>query len=168
MKFIILSASQGKNLELSLTLRDLALKAGVEAEVIDLVDLDLPLYHTQKETEGVPEKAKELSKKLIQAKAFIVSAPEYNGSFPPSLNNAISWISRTGDDWRKAFNNKPCLIGTHSGGGGASVLTAMRMQLSYIGANVLGRTLLTNYNKALNLDSAKESIDRLIKYSQCL
>jgi chromate reductase len=166
MKIVILSASQGKNLELSHTLKDLALEAGAEVHVVDLVELDLPLYNTKTEEGGVPEKAKELAQILIASDSFIVNAPEYNGSFPPSLNNAISWISRSGDDWRAAFNNKPCLIGTHSGGGGMNVLTAMRMQLSYIGTNVLGRTLLTNFNKPLNLDSAKECIKNLIKLSQ--
>ena len=43
MKIVILSASQGKNLELSHTLKDLALEAGAEVQVIDLIELDLPL-----------------------------------------------------------------------------------------------------------------------------
>ena len=70
-------------------------------------------------------------------------------------------MSRSGEDWRDVFNGKSALIATHSGGGGAHVLMAMRHQLSYVGMNVLGRQLLTNYGKQLNDESAIECIKML-------
>ena len=164
MTVSILVSSQGKNLDLGNQFLEYLASKGETAEIIDLSNLDLPLYSPL--TEGsVPAKVIELTEKLIKSRGIIFVAPEYNGSVPPVLNNAIAWVSRTGDDWRHAFNGKPAAIATHSGGGGAHVLMAMRLQLSYIGMNVIGRQLLTNYGKELNHDSMALVIDQLLKMS---
>ncbi|TDJ08100.1 MAG: NADPH-dependent oxidoreductase [Deltaproteobacteria bacterium] len=137
---------------------------GEKAEIMDLVALELPLYSSI--TEGnLPGKVKDLTQKLIASKAMVFVAPEYNGLIPPVLNNAIAWVSRTGDNWRLAFNDKSAVIATHSGGGGAHVLIAMRQQLSYLGMNVIGRQILTNFGKPLNTDSMASVLDQLVKMS---
>ena len=157
----ILAASEGKNLELSTRLASIATELGFNVNVINLVELDLPLYHSREESGGVPTKVIELANELISASAYIIVAPEYNGLIPPVLNNSIAWISRSSDNWREAFNGKVCAIATHSGGGGAHALTAMRQQLSYIGSIVLGRQLLTNFNKPLNEESAVDILNTI-------
>jgi chromate reductase, NAD(P)H dehydrogenase (quinone) len=161
----ILVASVGKNLELAAELEKVASEQGASTKIINLVELGLPLYSTIEEKNGIPDKACQLTKTMQESNAVMVVAPEYNGSVPPALNNAIAWISRStdGDDWRGAFNGKPAVIATHSGGGGAHALVSMRQQLSYLGMNVLGRQLLTNYGKPLNPDSAKAVIAQLIQ-----
>ncbi|MCB9091462.1 MAG: NAD(P)H-dependent oxidoreductase [Halobacteriovoraceae bacterium] len=151
---VILCASVGNNLALANKLSTIATKLKINTEIINLVELNLPLYHTEEEKKGVPSVAQELKEKIKSSLGLIVIAPEYNGLIPPVLNNAIAWVSRTGDDWREAFNGRVTAIATHSGGGGAHALMAMRQQLSYIGAVVLGRQLLTNYSKELNDESA--------------
>ena len=156
----ILIASQGKNAELGNKIKQVAEKM-FKCDLVDLVDLDLPLYSELEEEKGIPNKAKNLSKSLEKSDCLIVIAPEYNGSVPPSLNNAICWISRSGKSWRDAFNGKSTLIATHSGGGGHHVLMAMRQQLSFLGANVLGRQLLTNYNKELNEESLNQCLEQM-------
>ncbi|RLA62621.1 MAG: NADPH-dependent oxidoreductase [Epsilonproteobacteria bacterium] len=161
MSVSILVSSQGKNLELAKKFLEYFSEKKEKADILDLVALDLPLYSAL--TEGkLPDRVQDLTKKLVNSKAIIFVAPEYNGSVPPVLNNAIAWVSRTGDDWRHAFNGKPAAIATHSGGGGAHVLMAMRHQLSFIGMNVLGRQVLTNYGKELNTDSMAAVLDQLI------
>lgn len=161
----ILSASDNNNLQLAQKLSEIAQGLGETTEVIDLVDADLPLYTPKnEEKDGIPENAKKLAQILINSHAIIFVAPEYNGSFPPTFNNTIAWVSRIGDDWRLCFNGKPAAIATHSGGGGQYALLAMRSQLSYIGMNVIGRQILTNFNKPLNPDTAKDVIRQLIKY----
>ena len=156
----ILIASQGKNAELGNKIKQVAEKS-FKCELIDLIDLRLPMYSESEEEKGIPEKAEKLSKKLVESDSLIFIAPEYNGSIPPSLNNAICWISRSGKNWREAFNGKTTLIATHSGGGGHHVLMAMRQQLSFLGANVLGRQLLTNYNKELNEESLNQCLEQM-------
>ena len=159
-KITILTASQGKNAELGQKIKEVAEK-NFKCELVDLVELNLPLYSEDKEEKGIPKKAKDLSDSLSESEGLVFIAPEYNGSVPPSLNNAICWISRSGKNWREAFNGKTTLIATHSGGGGHHVLMAMRQQLSFLGANVLGRQLLTNYNKELNIDSLNQCLAQM-------
>lgn len=161
MKLVVLVASKGKNAELGDVVKKTADAKGFSAEIINLVDLNLPLYSSVEEEKGIPEKALELTNKLTEAKAMVVISPEYNGSMAPTINNSIAWISRSTEDWRGAFNGKPAIIATHSGGGGAHVLMAMRQQLSYLGSNVIGRQLLTNYGKELNIESLESCLDQV-------
>lgn len=157
----ILVSSQNKNLELANLFHQYLIDGGTKSEIIDLVSLDLPLYTSRDEKEKPPQVVFELVDKLVKANALIFLAPEYNGSLPPVLNNSIAWISRVGPDWRSSFNGKPALIGTHSGGGGSQVLMAMRLQLSYLGVNVMGRQILTHKGKDLNHESMVAVLDQL-------
>ena len=165
-KIGILVASSDNNLKLGLKLEELAKEVNVETELINLVDLDLPLYSTVKEEKiGIPDIAKDLASKILSLNAFIVVAPEYNGVMPPVLNNAMSWTSRATDNWRDAFNEKIVGLATHSGGGGQKGLQAMRIQFQHLGANILARELLTTYEKPLNEDAARNMIVQLNKLS---
>ncbi len=163
-KIGILVASSGNNQKLALKLEELAIGQGCQVELINLVDLDLPLYSTKEEEKnGVPEIAKYLAERILDLKAFIVVAPEYNGVMPPVLNNAMAWTSRATDNWRDAFNEKVVAVATHSGGGGAKGLQAMRMMFQHLGANIIARELLTTYEKNLNDDTANNMIIQLAK-----
>lgn len=163
-KIGILVASANNNQKLGLRLQELASELSVEAEVINLVDLNLPLYSTvEEENNGIPQTAINLATKILSLNAFIIVAPEYNGVMPPVLNNAMAWTSRATKDWRDAFNEKILGLATHSGGGGAKGLQAMRIQFQHLGANILARELLTTYEKPLNEDSAKVMITQLSK-----
>ncbi|MGB6328162.1 MAG: NAD(P)H-dependent oxidoreductase [Halarcobacter sp.] len=165
-KIGILVASSNNNLKLGKKLAELAGEENVEAEVINLVDLELPLYNTiEEQKNGIPEVAKDLAIKILSLKAFIVVAPEYNGVMPPVLNNAMSWTSRATDHWRDAFNEKIIGLATHSGGGGQKGLQAMRIQFQHLGANILARELLTTYEKQLDEDVARNMIQQLNKLS---
>lgn len=160
-KILILVSSSGKNLDLGNEICQIGKEMELDVELVNLMGLKLPLYDSEKEKEGVPSCIHELVENINSSRALITVAPEYNGLIPPVLNNAISWISRSSDDWRDCFNGKVMAIATHSGGGGQYALMAMRQQFSYIGANVLGRQLLTNYSKPLNADSAREVFRQL-------
>ncbi len=166
-KIGILVASAANNRKLGNKLQELATSLNVETEVINLVDLDLPLYSTVVEERiGIPDVAKKLAEQILALKAFIIVAPEYNGVMPPVLNNAMAWTSRATDSWRDAFNEKIVGLATHSGGGGAKGLQAMRIMYQHLGANILARELLTTYEKPLNEDSAKKMIEQLVKLSK--
>ncbi|MBF0197483.1 MAG: NAD(P)H-dependent oxidoreductase [Planctomycetes bacterium] len=157
----IVSASTGKNLELALKLQSLLQEKDVQVELVNLVELDLPLYTSEREILGMPSSAVSLAEMFSQATDFIFVAPEYNGSLPPVLNNAIAWVSRSGgEDWRAAFSGKIAAVATHSGGGN-KVLSAMRSQLEHLGVTVLARQIHTHYQKELNPDSARAVIDQL-------
>jgi NAD(P)H-dependent FMN reductase len=166
-KIGILVASANNNRKLGDKLKELATIENVETEVINLLDLHLPLYSTvEEERNGIPDTAKELAEKILALKAFIIVAPEYNGVMPPVLNNAMAWTSRATQSWRDAFNEKIVGLATHSGGGGAKGLQAMRIQFQHLGANILAREILTTYEKPLNEENAKGMINQLVKLSK--
>lgn len=166
-KIGILVASSNNNLKLGLKLKELADSCSDEVELINLVDLRLPLYSTIEEQEnGIPEVALDLATKILNLNSFIIVAPEYNGVMPPVLNNAMAWTSRSTKDWRDAFNHKIVLLATHSGGGGEKGIQAMRIMFQHLGANVLSREIITNYQKELNEESALTMIKHLVKLAR--
>ncbi len=148
---LIIAASNNKNLELANLFKENLNTLKVESEILDLAGLELPLYSPIAESRGIPSHVNELLKKLEASKGFVFVSPEYNGGVPPTLSNFVAWVSRAGgDDWRKSFNAKPAAIASFSGGGGFQLLMALRMQLSYIGLNVIGRQVQASYRSALN------------------
>jgi NAD(P)H-dependent FMN reductase len=157
----MMCASEGANLQLSHSLAELAASLGIPCEVLNLVSCDLPLYSAAAEASGVPDAVLSLAEKVRGASGFVFVAPEYNGSLPPVLNNAIAWVSRSGDDWREAFAKKFAALATHSGGGGHKVLASMRQQLEHLGCNCLARQLLTTYQEALKPSSAEAVLGEL-------
>ena len=89
--------------------------------------------------------------------------PEYNGSIPPIVNNAIAWISGSTNYWRDAFNNKITLIATSSGGPGTKFITAMKSQFEYLGCIVMPRALSSNESNPLNIESTEKILKQFIK-----
>lgn len=165
-KIAILLASVVKNKELAQNIQDVVNELGQESEIINLVQLQLPLYTSLlEESDGIPQKVQDLADKLLEYDAYIVVSPEYNGSMPPVLTNAIAWISRVGDDFRAIFNQKFIALASHSGGGGLRGNDAMRSMFSYLGANVLTREVLTHYGKEYKKSTAESIVKELIKYS---
>jgi hypothetical protein len=79
----------------------------------------------------------------------------------------VAWVSRAGgENWRDAFNYKYAVVGTHSGGGGAKLVGAVRQQLEHLGTTVLARSIITNYQKELNPESAKTILGQLMDLSK--
>ncbi|MAY79936.1 MAG: NADPH-dependent oxidoreductase [Deltaproteobacteria bacterium] len=158
---LICAASSGKNLNLAHRLQALAQEQNIEAEVLDLTEVGLPLYSPQAEAAGEPETFATVHAQFERASAYFMVAPEYNGSIPPTLTNTIAWLSVASSDFRRLFNGQPTALATHSGGGGTKVTMAMRLQMAHLGANVLGRELVTNSKKQLNEGSAVAILNQL-------
>ena len=68
--------------------------AGVEVEIYDALGR-LPLYDQDLDQPGLdpPEAVRDLRERIGSADALLVVTPEYNGSFPGVLKNAIDWAS---------------------------------------------------------------------------
>src|SRR5574344_1345421 len=166
-KIGIIVASSNNNLKLGLKFQELAKNLNVETDLINLVDYNLPLYSTnEEEKNGIPESVLDLATKIMDLKAFIIVAPEYNEVIPPVLNNAMAWTSRATKNWRDAFDDKIVALATHSGGGGQKGLQAMRIMFQHLGANILAREILTTYDKPLNKNSAIAILQNLTKLSR--
>ncbi|MEB3265755.1 MAG: NAD(P)H-dependent oxidoreductase [Cyanobacteriota bacterium] len=160
---LVITASSGENLALAERCVAAARAVGLRAEVLDLTSLELPLYTARRQaSDGIPPEVAALSHRLATAPRWLICAPEYNGSIPPVLTSAIAWLSVQGDDFRSLFNQRPVAIATHSGGGGMGLLTALRLQLVHLGANVVGRQLLATHARPASDDTIRDLVDRLL------
>ena len=149
---LVIAASNGENLKLAQRFAAAAQAVGRRTDVLDLTALDLPLFTPPAMAHGTPAALADLEARLRGSPRWVICAPEYNGSIPPVLTSAIAWLSVQGDDFRALFNGRPIAIATHSGGGGATALMAMRLQLAHLGAHVVGRQVLSN-----NANPAKDA-----------
>ena len=163
MKICIIATSEGKNLELARKFEENFLALNIASTILDVVKLELPLYSSLSERTNNPQDIVAPCRDLLQADGFVFLAPEYNGGPPPTFSNFLSWVSRSTKDWRENFSNKPAVIGTHSAGGGLNVLTIMRLQLAYLGLNVVGRQIHTTLQKPLDQASLDAVCEQLIK-----
>lgn len=90
-------------------------------------------------------------------------APEYNGAPPPTFNNFLAWVSRSTKNWRETFNGKPAMLASFSAGSGIQALVIMRLQLSHVGMNVIGRTIQSTMGRAHRSDEVIDTCEALLK-----
>ena len=160
---LVIAASNGENLKLAQRFASQANALGQTAEVLDLTTVDLPLFTPRTQQQECPESVPALEQQLMPAPRWVICAPEYNGSIPPSLSNAIAWLSVQGNDFRALFNGRPVAMATFSGGGGMELLLSLRIQLTHLGAQVVGRQLLSNHAKPPKDDSIHDLLQRLLQ-----
>ena len=81
-------------------LASLSLEAhGASVTRVDLAAFDLPLYSAALEAGDFPADAMKLKEIFAAQHGLLFVSPEYNGSLPSLLKNAIDWASRpTGDE----------------------------------------------------------------------
>jgi NAD(P)H-dependent FMN reductase len=99
-------------------------RAGIETELIDLADLELPVMRQRLgETGHGPSGAAELSARLSRAHGLLIVAPEYKNGYPGSLKNAFDYLPAG------ILRRKPIGIVTVSSGGfgGLNCLAQLRL-----------------------------------------
>ncbi len=67
--------------------------AGLRLEIVDGL-ADLPFYNEDLDVDEVPGPAQRLRDRVADADRVLVVTPEYNGTMPAVLKNAIDWLSR--------------------------------------------------------------------------
>lgn len=162
---LIFVASLNENAKLANTLQAQLNENSIKSEIINLIDLNLPMFDSKKETEdGIPQTALDLSKKMKDATGYIFVSPEYNFSVPPVLVNMIAWVSRIGDDFRDLFTLKKIQLATHSGSNGIDLLNVLRNQFTRLGSLVMPREIVTSYANPLREDSSKRILDQFSNF----
>lgn len=116
--------------------------AGLDITLADLSDYPMPLYDGDVEAaQGLPPNAKRFKELLRAHDAVAIASPEYNGSFPALLKNAIDWVSRPepGEPRLAAFAGKKALLLSASPGpgGGRRAMRHLRELLEMIGVSVI-------------------------------
>ena len=163
---LIVSATLNNNYSLSKALSDILKELDLESTIISLENYKLPVYtdkvfDTEKDT--YKKTIESLTQHFINHKGLIICGPEYNGSTPPIINNAIAWISTSTDYWRDAFKDKIALIGTSSGGPGNKFITTMKIQLEHLGCVVMPRSISVNKSNPLNPESVNKILNQFTK-----
>ena len=115
---------------------------GVEVELFDASGIaDLPLYDQDLDIGDVPQSVERLRIAWASADAMLFATPEYNGSVPGGLKNAIDWASRPLRE--AALTGKTVAVaGASTGQFGAMWAQAdLRKILGTAGARVVGDEL---------------------------
>jgi chromate reductase, NAD(P)H dehydrogenase (quinone) len=113
---------------------------GVEVELWEGIG-DLPIYDQDLEGTDLPDAVHRLREDWAAADAILFATPEYNGSVPGGLKNAIDWASRPVRE--SALTNKNvAVIGASTGQFGAMWAQAdLRKVLGVAGARVVADEL---------------------------
>lgn len=143
MRILAISGSLRRDSHNSKLLRAAAASPppGVELELLDPDALrHLPLYDEDLEHEP-PHAVLELRERVRAADGLLFATPEYNGSIPGGLKNAVDWLSRPRAT--AALKGKDAaVIGASTGMFGAVWAQAdLRRALSTAGARVVDREL---------------------------
>ncbi len=96
MKLLVFAGStrqQSFNRRLARIAADLGREAGAEATLLELSELDIPMYNADLEARGTPPDVIRLKEILDAHPAWIICSPEYNGSYTGLLKNTIDWAS---------------------------------------------------------------------------
>lgn len=124
---------------------------GVTPVTASMREFDTPSYDGDREkAEGIPPGAHALKERLEETDAFVIAAPEYNGSMPGVLKNTIDWTSRHRP---QPFNERQGLLlsASPSMAGGNRGLWSLRVPLEHLGARV--------YPDMFSLARAHEAFD---------
>ena len=139
LKVLVFSASLGKE-SMNATLAQLAAqhaaRFGAVVDQASMREFDAPSYDPDLEASGeIPAGAEELHRRLTANDAFVIASPEYNGSMPGPLKNAIDWASRFRP---QPFHERHGLLlsASPSMGGGNRGLWALRIPLEHLGARI--------------------------------
>ena len=171
MKISIISAShrinsQSKRISDLLQSNLLNIKSGLEIFSLDLAEVSLPLWSTDKKSgKGIwGETWNSISDNLNKSDGFILVVPEYGGMATPAAKN-IFLLCSNGE-----LAHKPGLIvSVSSGNGGAYPIAELRLSsyknthLMWIPENVIIRNV-EEFNPGAHGDNIPEWLDDRINY----
>jgi chromate reductase len=109
-----------------------------ELVLFDALD-EIPAFNEDLEDGPVPDAVTALKEAIAEADGVLFATPEYNGSIPGFLKNALDWVSRPFEN--NPLRNKPAAVmGASTGMFGAVWAQAeLRKVLGLIGARALER-----------------------------
>ena len=125
-KLLVFAGSTRKasyNRQLARVAANLARVAGVDVTLLELSDLQVPMYNADLEADGTPADVMMLKQLMFDHPAWVICSPEYNGSTTALLKNTIDWASspvKTDLVWKdgaRAFKGK--VVGMLSASPGA-------------------------------------------------
>ena len=156
VSFLVLSGSMragSLNTKMARVAAETLERNGGSVDFATMADFSLPPYNGDDEDEsGIPDAASALRDRIEAMDAFIIASPEYNGSLPGVVKNAIDWVSRFRP---QPFSGRHALLVSASPSmvGGNRGLWALRVPLEHLGAHV--------FADMFSLAQAHEALDEV-------
>src|SRR4029077_3121441 len=119
MRVLTISGSLRPDSLNTLLLRAAEEQAPAGVQLVRFTELAaIPPFHGERSDPGErPAAVRELSEQIEAADALLIATPEYNGSIPGVLKNALDWVSTPFPD--NVLRGKPvAVIGASTGGHG--------------------------------------------------
>ncbi|WP_262733362.1 NADPH-dependent FMN reductase [Gaetbulibacter sp. NE] len=148
---------------------------GVNPEVLDLNDFDVPIFGVDLESSmnGQPDNAHKLLNKIKNADGLVISLAEHNGAYTSVFKNLFDWMSRIEG---KTFFGKPMLLMATSTGarGGQSVLTIAQDRFPRHNADIKGVFSLPKFKdnfsegKIINKELNDQLLTEIKKFKEAL
>ncbi len=135
---------------------------GVTIDIADGLG-ELPFYNEDIDGAQAPEAVSRLRGQVAEADRVLVVTPEYNGTMPAVLNNAIDWASRPFG--AGAIKDKPlAVVGTAVGQyGGQWAHDDTRKSARVAGADVVdGISLSHGYSWGTDPAAETETVERFV------
>lgn len=127
--------------------------------MLDLKEIDLPFLNEPSHPalgRRDSEHAKAWSEAVNGVDSVLFLTPQYNGSFPAPLKNALDYLSA---EWKE----KPILIVSYGWRGGVAAENTLRDQLIFMGASVAHQSVvITMFPDDLDADNALVDPDAVI------
>jgi NAD(P)H-dependent FMN reductase len=142
-------------------LAELAAETAPEGVTVTVYDGlgDLPFYNEDIDNENVPASVVALREAAGKADAALVVTPEYNGSIPGVLKNAIDWLSRPFGNG--ALKGKPAAVigGSFGQYGGVWAHDETRKSLGLAGPRIVEDLTLSVPFKSLDGKHPRENAE---------
>lgn len=130
---------------------------GINLEILDLNDFQLPLYSIDDQREaGIPEAASSFLEKIKSSDGIIISVAEYNGLHTAAFKNLWDWLSRI--EGMSIWNGKPMLLlSTSPSRKDSNYVMKVSMELfPAFGANIIATFVLPSFNHFFKEDKILE------------
>jgi chromate reductase, NAD(P)H dehydrogenase (quinone) len=145
---------------------------------ISLIDYPLPIMDEDlQRLHGIPENVMKLARLINAHDGLLIASPEYNGSIPPLLKNAVDWVSRVsrdGGEPLKPYQGKAVGLCSSSPGSFAGILALshLRPVLIRLGMLVVSEQCsVANAQTAFNADGSikdEKAAANLVKVCRAL
>ena len=138
------------------------------ANIIDLIDYEMPIYSIDRDKEsGIPKLAYKFKEQLKNSDGIIISFAEHNGVYTAAFKNIFDWISRIE---KVVWYNKPMfLLASSDGSRGAQlVLEIAHSRISRGNPYEIPTFSLPNFYENFNKDKGILNENLKIKFMQSL
>lgn len=155
---VFAATNSTKSINKQLAIYAASLMQGVQTDVLDLNDFEMPIFSPEREEQGIPELAGQFNARLAATDGLIISLAEHNGSFSAAFKNVFDWASRLEGD--KGWKDKPVLLlSTSPGGrGGVGVLNHAIDLFPHFGMQICGSFSLPKFYETFVDDTILDEV----------